>query len=477
MRMNDDNAAASGNDILVEKALRYAASNSESFLAELEQFLRIPSVGTDPESVTDTKAAAKWLADSLSSAGLQNVQLISSSGMPLVYGDWLNAGGSKPTILIYGHYDVQPADPIDEWETAPFEPTIIDKYLYCRGASDDKGQLFIHVKSIESYLKGAGQLPMNIKCLFEGEEEAGGEAIEEFIGENPSFVAADAIAISDGTMISKEQPAIVSGIRGNCYAYLDVYGPERDLHSGSLGGVVDNPINALGHIISKLKNEDGLILIPGFYDRVRVLNQVERAALAVNPIDEMEILDEAGSPQIWGEADYTIAERLGARPTLDVHGVIGGFTGEGTKTIIPAHVHAKISMRLVADQEALEIYKLFEDYIHQITPPTVRVEVSFAHSAEPSLLNTDSKASKAAANAYYKVFGREPLHVREGGSIPVVAAFQEHLGIDAVMMGFGLPDDRIHAPNERLYLPNFYRGIETAIYFFDAFGTNPEQNQ
>ncbi len=468
--MNEAGGKNTRNDTLVDKALDYAERNKDRFLDELKEFLRIPSVGTIPNNETDTIAAANWLADSMTSAGLENVQLFTTSGMPLVYGDWLRAGADKPTIIIYGHYDVQPADPIDEWNTPPYEPTIVDQYLHCRGAADDKGQLFIHVKSIESYLKGAGSLPVNIKCLIEGEEEAGGEGIEEFIVENRSFMAADAIAISDSAMISKEQPAIVSGIRGICYAYLDVFGPMRDLHSGSLGGVVDNPINALGHIISKLKNEDGLILIPGFYDKVRDLNQAERAAQAVNPINEREILAVSGAPQIWGETDYPIAERLGTRPTLDVHGVIGGFTGEGTKTIIPAHVHAKISMRLVPDQEAREIYELFEEYIHQIAPPSVRVELSLAHNSEPSLLNAGGKAAIAAAAAYEQVFGRKPLFIREGGSIPVVAVFQEHLGIDSVMMGFGLPDDRIHAPNERFFLPNFYRGISTAIYFFDAFG-------
>ncbi len=283
-------------------------------------------------------------------------------------------------------------------------------------------------------------------------------------------MSADTILISDTTLIDQDQPSIISGVRGNCYAYLDVYGPKHDLHSGTFGGVVDNPINVMGHIISRLKDEDGLILIPGFYDSVRKLNKIKRVALAANPINETQILEETGAPQLWGEPDYSLAERLGSRPTLDVHGITGGFTGEGSKTIIPAHVHAKISMRLVPEQRSRDIYELFEQYIHKIAPPTVRVEVVYAHGAEASVLDIDGKSSKAASAAYKRVFGREPLFVREGGTIPVVAIFKEQLGIDSVMMGFGLPDDRIHAPNERFFLPNFDRGIDTIIHFIDAFG-------
>ncbi|RMG89408.1 MAG: dipeptidase [Chloroflexi bacterium] len=445
--------------------IEYARNNEQRHLAELQAFLRIPSVSTQPAHDADTRAAAVWLAEMMQQAGLENVAVIDTERHPLVYADWLHAGADKPTVLIYGHYDVQPVEPLDLWKSPPFEPTVRGEYLYARGASDDKGQVFVHVKAVEALLQTNGRLPVNVKFIVEGEEESGGESLAAFIPANKEKLAADVALISDTAIISPEQPAIVYGLRGICYILLDITGPSRDLHSGSFGGGINNPLNVLGHIIARLKDEEGHILIPGFYDRVRPLTPRERELLARFPLDEEKWLAETGAPQVWGEPEYTLVERLGARPTLDVHGIIGGYTGPGAKTVLPSTVHAKISMRLVPDQDPEEIGRLFTQYVHQITPPSVRINVQVVHGAPASITNLDIPAMKAAATAYTKIFGREPVYMREGGSIPVVAEFQTHLGLETILMGFGLPDDRIHAPNERIYLPNFYRGIQTSIQF------------
>lgn len=342
----------------------YAHTQRERYLSELQAFLRIPSVSTQPEHNADTAVAAQWLADSLRVAGLENVQLIPTAGHPLVYADWLHAGSSAPTVLIYGHYDVQPAEPFELWHTPPFEPVVRDEYVYARGASDNKGQIFAHVKGVEALLQANGRLPVNVKFIVEGEEESGGASLAAFIPQHKALLAADVALVSDSAILSPEQPAIVYGLRGICYLYLDVTGPARDLHSGSFGGGINNPLNALAHIIARLKDEDGHILIPGFYDRVRPLSAEERAILAQFPLDEAAWLAESGAPQAWGEPEYTLVERLGARPTLDVHGIIGGYTGPGGKTVLPASVHAKLSMRLVPDQDPEEIRHLFTQYVH-----------------------------------------------------------------------------------------------------------------
>jgi len=451
-------------------AAHYAQEHQEAHLRELIDFLRIPSVSTQPEHDGDTEAAAHWLAREMGKAGLKNVRVLETEGHPLVYGDWLHAGKDRPTVLVYGHYDVQPAEPLEQWQTPPFEPSVRGDYLYGRGASDDKGQVYVHVKAVEALLQATERLPVNVKFIVEGEEESGGASLAAFIPHNRKLLAADVALVSDTTILSPEQPAIVYGLRGMCYVFLDVTGPSRDLHSGSFGGGINNPINAIGHMIARLKDEDGHILIPGFYDKVRPLSDHERQVLSEFPLKQDAWLKETGAPQAWGEPEYTLIERLGARPTLDVNGIIGGYTGSGRKTVLPSSVHAKISMRLVPDQDPAEIGELFRQYMQAVAPPSVSATVQVLASAPASLTDLTTPAIKAAAAAYREVFGREPVYMREGGSIPVVSQFQSELALETVLMGFGLPDDRIHAPNERFYLPNFYRGIRTSIRFFEEFG-------
>lgn len=449
--------------------LAYARAQNDASLAELDAFLRIPSVSTQREHDSNTRAAAAWLATAMRDAGLENVRLFETPRHPLVYGDWLHAGPDAPTVLIYGHYDVQPPDPLEEWQSPPFAPTRRGDYLYARGACDDKGQTYIHVKAIAAYLAQAGRLPVNVKFLSEGEEEIGGPSLTAFIPAHTDLLAADVAVVSDTAILGPEQPAIVYGLRGMCYVLMDITGPDHDLHSGGFGGAIDNPFNVLAHIIARLKDMDGHILIPGFYDKVRPLSAEEREMLAQLPLTEERVLAETGAPQVWGEPGYTLAERLGARPTLDVHGIVGGYMLPGRKTVLPAKAHAKISMRLVPDQDPQEIGELFRQYVTQIAPPTVKISMTF-EGAPASITNWKMPAMQAAIAAYRDVFGREPIFMREGGSIPVVGQFQAHLGIETVLMGFGLHDDRIHSPNERFYLPNFFRGIETAIRFLAYYG-------
>ncbi|MCA9958679.1 MAG: dipeptidase [Anaerolineales bacterium] len=453
----------------MQTPLTFVQANRERHLRELIDFLQIPSISTQPERSADTRAAAEWLAKAMTEAGLEHVQIIETKRHPLIYADWLHAGDDAPTVLIYGHYDVQPADPLELWTTPPFAPDVRDDYLYARGASDDKGQVYIHVKAVEAYLQTNGRLPVNVKFIVEGEEESGGESLAAFIPQNGDLLAADIAVVSDTSILGPEQPAIVYGLRGICYLYLDITGPGHDLHSGSFGGGINNPLNVLGHIIAKLKDEDGHILIPGFYDQVRPLSDEERALINQLPLDAAKWLAETGAPAAWGEPEYTLVERLGARPTLDVHGIIGGYTGSGGKTVLPSSVHAKISMRLVPDQDPEEIRQAFVEYVQAIAPPSVHITISGGHGAKASMTPYDIPPMRAAAAAYAESFGKEPVFMREGGSIPVVGLFQAYLGLETVLMGFGLHDDRIHSPNERFYLPNYYRGIETSIRFLEKY--------
>lgn len=454
----------------MHETLQYANHNRSAFVAELFDFLRIPSVSTQPERDHDTADAARWLSRAMSAAGVENVRLIETSHHPLVYGDWLHAGSSAPTVLIYGHYDVQPAEPLHLWETPPFAPVVRDDYVYARGAADDKGQLYIHVKAVEAYLRSVGRLPVNVKFIIEGEEEIGSESLHAFIPANRDLLAADSALISDSAMLAPGKPALVYGLRGNCHVLLDITGPGRDLHSGTYGGGINNPLNVLGHLIARLKDERGHILVPGFYDRVRPLSVEERELLATFPLDEDAWLREAGAPILWGEPEYTLVERISARPTLDITGMYGGYIGEGTKTVLPAHAHAKISMRLVPDQEPEEIVTLFERFVHSILPPSVRATIRIAGASRPALIRRDTPVMRAAAQAYEETFGHPAVFMREGGSIPVVNQFDRDLNLPTVLMGFGLPGDRIHSPNERFYLPNFYSGIDTVIRYFDLLG-------
>jgi acetylornithine deacetylase/succinyl-diaminopimelate desuccinylase-like protein len=452
-------------------ALRHAEEHEQTHLAELLDFLRIPSISTQPEHNADTQAAAEWLAQELEAAGLENVRLIATKGHPLLYADWLHAGPEAPTVLIYGHYDVQPVEPLELWQTPPFFPVMRDNYIYARGASDDKGQLYVHVKAVEAWLKSSGRLPVNVKFIMEGEEEIGSGNLATFVPQNPELLEADVALVSDTAILAPDQPAIVYGLRGMCYLFLEVTGPARDLHSGSFGGGINNPINALAHIIARLKDEEGRIMIPGFYDRVRPLSNAERALLARFPFDEKEWLEETGAVRPWGEPEFALVERLGVRPTLDVNGIIGGYTGVGGKTVLPSVAQAKVSMRLVPDQDPDEIRDLFSRYVAQIAHPSVQVTVAPGHGASATITDLEIPAMRAAVAAYTEVFGREPIYMREGGSIPVVSHFQNYLGLETVLMGFGLPGDRIHAPNERFYLPNFYRGIQTAVHFLHSYAT------
>jgi len=443
----------------------YVRANQSRFLAELLDLLRIPSISTQPEHKPDVERAAAWLRDQLLAAGFPHADILPTAGHPVVYAEWLPAGPHAPTILIYGHYDVQPPDPLDEWRTPPFEPTIVGDDLFARGASDDKGQLYTHLKAIEAFQATAGTPPVNVKCIFEGEEEIGSPNLEPFVRQHAELLAADVAVISDADILSKDLPSIVYALRGMAYVEVEVTGPDHDLHSGIYGGAVLNPNNALCAMIARLHDTPGHVAIPGFYDQVRDLDPDERAELARIPFDRAAWLREAGVETDWGEPDYTIVERATARPTLDVNGMWGGYTQPGAKTVLPGRACAKISMRLVPDQEPAEIVQLLRDYLAHIAPPAVTVQVRDLHSGRPAIVGRDSPAMQAARRAYAAVFGQEPVFVRSGGSIPVVATFQQVLGIETILMGFGLPDDRLHSPNEKFHLPNFYKGIETLIHF------------
>jgi acetylornithine deacetylase/succinyl-diaminopimelate desuccinylase-like protein len=453
------------------ETLDYARAHREQFLAELRTFLSIPSVSTQAQHQPDVARAAGWLRDQLLAAGFPEAQVMPTLKHPVVYAEWLAAGPTAPTVLIYGHYDVQPPDPLDEWRTPPFEPTLVGEDIFARGAADDKGQLYAHVKAVQSFHQTVGKPPVNIKCIFEGEEEMGSPSLDPFIREHNELLAADVAVISDSHILGKDLPSIVYGLRGLAYVEVEVSGPAHDVHSGIYGGAVHNPINALCAMIASLHDEHGRITIPGFYDQVRELEPEERAELSRVPFDHKAWLEQTGAPIDWGEPDYTIVERTTARPTLDVNGMWGGYIEPGAKTVLPGKAHAKISMRLVPDQDPAAISRLIAEHLKAIAPPTVRVQVQELHQGKGAIVRRDSVWMQAACKAYAAAFGREPVFERGGGSIPVVATFQDVLGIETILMGFGLPDDNLHAPNEKFHLPNFYRGIETAIHFMDYLGS------
>ncbi len=449
-----------------EKIKQYLQQNQTRQVEELSEWLKIPSISTKPEHSGDVQQAARWLVAHLERCGLENVELIESDGHPLVYADWLHAGAEKPTALIYGHYDVQPVDPLDLWETPPFEPTIRDNNLYARGASDDKGQTFLHIKAIEALLATEGKLPINVKLLIEGEEESGGKAIAKYVPANKEKLAADVGVISDTGIISPEQPVITYGLRGGWTFEMTVTGAASDLHSGMYGGAIHNANQALCEILAQLHDENGRVSIPGFYDNVAELTPTERELLAKVPYKEKELLADSGAPEAWGEPEFSVVERIGARPTLEICGMWGGFTTEGFKTVLPSQAHAKISCRLVPDQDPRRIRELVTSHIQAIAPQTVKVEFHNDTGGAPAFVTPiDSDEIQAAMRAYGQVFGVEPVFKREGGGIPVVSIMSNALGLPIVLMGFGLPDDNLHAPNEKFHLPNFYRGIETSIVF------------
>ena len=449
---------------------QFLTSARAAQLARLVAWLRIPSISALPAHKQDVRAAAAWLAAELTRIGLEHVEVIDSPIHPLVYADWLHAGPDRPTVLIYGHFDVQPVDPLEKWTTPPFEPTVRGDDLFARGAADDKGQTYVHVAALEALLALTGRLPVNVKFIAEGEEEFGGATINAFVPAHADKLAADVCLISDTHMLSPTQPSILYGLRGMWSAELTVTSAAHDLHSGSFGGAIHNANQALAELLAALHHADGSVAVPGFYDNVRLLAAAERAALAQVPYGEAELLHESGAYAAWGEPGYTIVERIGARPTLEINGMWGGFTGEGFKTVIPAEARAKLSCRLVPDQDPAQIGAAIEAYLRQLAPPTVRLSLREYHSGPAFLSPIDSPAMQAAARAYARVFGAAPVFTREGGSIPVAAVMQQALGIPIIFMGFGLGDDNLHAPNEKFHLPNFYRGIETVIAFFDELG-------
>ena len=449
----------------------HVETSRERYLRELNDFISIPSVSTLSEHKEDVLRAAEWVRGDLNCSGIENARLIETEsplGHPLVYADWLHAPG-QPTILIYGHYDVQPPDPLDEWKSPPFEPTVRDGNLYARGAADDKGQLYVHLKAIEMLMRhNDSKLPINVKFLIEGEEEVGGEGIERYVKAHADELKCDAVLISDSHMFAEGQPAIDVGLRGMVYAELAVQGAAHDLHSGLYGGAVPNAINALCHIVAGLKDREGRIQVPGFYDDVRPVTPEEREEWAGLPFDEEEFRrHEVGSPALTGEPGFSVLERIGARPTLDANGIWGGFTGEGAKTVIPAVARCKISMRLVPDQEPQKIWEAFRRYVEELCSPYATVEVKYIHGAEPVLLSTDSPYMQKASEALGEVFGKRAVFVRGGGSIPIVSLFGKVLNAPSVLMGFGLPDDNLHAPNEKMKLENIFRGIRAAARYLE----------
>jgi acetylornithine deacetylase/succinyl-diaminopimelate desuccinylase-like protein len=451
-------------------AVSYARQNQSRFLAELKSLLRIPSVSTLPEHKSDCRKAAESLATDLKHIGMQNVRLIETEGHPLVYADWLLAAG-KPTVLVYGHYDVQPPDPLDEWLSPPFEPTERNGNLYARGAVDDKGQVVAQVKALESLLAANGSLPLNVRVLFEGEEEVGGEGIAAFVASKPPELAADFALVSDTELFAPGLPTLCVGLRGMIYTELEVRGAKTDLHSGMYGGAAPNPFVALAHILARLKDENGRILIPGFYDDIIPPSPEELAAWQSLPFDEEQYrIMEVGSRTLVGEAGYTVLERTWARPTLDVHGIPGGFIGAGAKTVIPAKAVAKVSMRLVPGMTPTKAFTLYKTYVEKIAPSGVDVEVRLIHSGDPCLIPVDNPYIRAATRALKEVWGKETVFIRSGGSIPIVGDFARHLNLPSVMMGFGLPDDNLHAPNEKFHIRNFELGIESLIRFLEEAG-------
>ncbi|HLW38961.1 MAG TPA: dipeptidase [Brumimicrobium sp.] len=457
----------------MKKAQEFILANKQRFLDELFEFLRIPSISADPAYKKEVKKAAEWVAKNLKDAGADNIEVCETEGHPIVYGEKI-IDKNLPTILVYGHYDVQPADPIELWDSPAFEPIIKkteihpEGAIFARGACDDKGQVFMHMKAFEAMMK-TNELPCNVKFMIEGEEEVGSPNLAVFIKKEKKRLEADIIVISDTGIISKDTPSITTGLRGLSYVEVEITGPNRDLHSGLYGGAVANPINILSDMISKLMDEDNKITIPGFYDKVEVVSEEERAEMARAPFNEEEYKNAIKIKSIHGEKGYTTRERASIRPTLDVNGIWGGYIGEGAKTVLPSKANAKISMRLVPHQDPDEITELFTQYFKTLAPDSVTVKVNPHHGGYPVVTPIDSHGYIAASKAMEKTFNKKPIPLRSGGSIPIVALFEDVLGLKSVLMGFGLDSDAIHSPNENYGLFNFYKGIETIPYFFDEF--------
>ncbi len=459
----------------MSSAIAYARKNQPRFLEELKALLRIPSVSTDPAHTADVRLAAEVLAAELGRIGMENVRLIETGsaekpGHPLVYADLLHAPG-KPTALLYGHYDVQPPDPLDEWLSPPFEPSERNGNLYARGAVDDKGQMYMHVKALESLLTANASLPLNVRVILEGEEEVGGEGIATYVASQPADLKADFALVSDTEMFAPGLPTLCVGLRGMIYTEIEVRGAKTDLHSGMYGGAAPNPFIALCQIIAQLKDSSGRILIPGLYELIQTPSPEELAAWQSLPFDEEHYRQtEVGSSELVGEPGYGVLERTWARPTLDVHGMPGGFIGAGAKTVIPAKATAKVSIRLVPGMTSAGVFALYRDYVRSLTPAGVTVEVRLIHSGEPCLIPVDNPYIQAATEALKEIWDKDTVFIRSGGSIPIVGDFARHLHLPSVMMGFGLPDDNLHAPNEKFLISNFHQGIESIIRFLELAG-------
>ncbi len=454
----------------MEEVIKYIGENRETFIDELKDFLRIPSISTLAENKKDINYCANFVMEKLKQAGMSRVEVFQSEGHPIVYGEWLGAPG-KPTILVYGHYDVQPVDPIDLWDSPPFEPAIKNGKIYARGATDDKGQVFMHIKSVESFFRTVGSTPLNIKFVIEGEEEIGSEHLEPFINNNVDLLKCDAVLISDTSLYAPGVPTLTYGLRGLAYMEVEVTGPNRDLHSGTFGGAVGNPINTLAQMISKLHDKDGKVTIPGFYKDVLKLTKKERENYKLLKFSEKKFAKELGVSKLHGEKGFSSLERTWARPTLDCNGIFGGFTGKGAKTVLPSNTTAKISMRLVPNQDPNKIAKQFEKHIKKLTPKYVKVKVSNLHGGFPSMTSLDNKASIAAAKAMAKAFGKKTVFIREGGSIPIVTVFAKKLKAPVVLMGLGLNTENLHSPNEHFDLNHFHLGIISSANFIEEFST------
>ena len=453
----------------MDRVIDFINLHRDRYIEELKTYLAIPSVSALPAHAADVRRCAEWTSGELARIGMQNVRLIETPGNPVVYADWLGAPG-KPTILFYGHYDVQPVDPIDKWVSPPFEGTVRDGEIYARGAADDKGQVFMHFKAIEAHLSQTGSLPCNIKLFIEGEEEVGSTHLDDFVRTHKTELAADVVVISDSTMFDRGVPSICYGLRGLAYFQLDLTGTASDLHSGSFGGAVANPAYVLGQVISQFKDRGGRIKIPGFYDDVRDLRSEERAQWKQLPFSETRYRKDLGAPRLFGESGYTTLERTWARPTVEINGLLSGFTGEGAKTVIPAVAMAKISMRLVPDQDPDKIAAQFEAYLAKIVPKTVQYTLTRMHGGKPWMTDFDNRYVQAAARSIERGFGKVPVFTREGGSIPVVSTFQQELGVPSVLFGVGLPDENAHAPNEKLDLDNFHNGVIASAYLYQEIG-------
>ena len=441
----------------------------DRYVEELKGYLAIPSVSALPQHAGDVRRCAEWTAEELTRIGMQNVQLIETPGNPVVYADWLGAEGA-PTILFYGHYDVQPVDPVDQWESPPFEATVRDGEIYARGSADDKGQIFMHFKAIEAWLKQAGSLPVNIRLFIEGEEEVGSKHLDQFVRDHKDQLKADVVVISDSPMFDRGIPSICYGLRGLAYFQIDLRGTKTDLHSGSFGGAVANPAFVLAQVLAQMKDRSGRIKIPGFYDDVRPLRDEEREQWKRLPFNETKYRKDLGAPKLFGESGYTTLERVWARPTFEVNGLLAGFTGDGAKTVIPATAMAKVSMRLVPDQTPDRIADLFEAYLKKVTPKTVQLTLTRMHGGNAWMADFDNPFVQAAGRAIERGFGKEPVFNREGGSIPVVSTFQKELGVPSVLFGIGLPDENAHAPNEKLDLGNFHNGVIASAFLYDEIG-------